>query len=356
MGYKRGDPWPEQVSKFFTSQPNELRSKSTGMGSPVLDFLIGGDNSNLEYIIEALKEGSTTTGTHEGRTRKSRSTVEKLKSSLDDGMPAQAVANWVQCDDPKCLKWRKIPWHADVDLLPDKFFCKDNKWSTEPISCDAPEDVWDDNDAPVLRETKNKISEVDFRKGERFDVQRKGKVKFYEAVVIKSDNSAVTKRVFFHFLHHKKEFDEWVDIASSRIAHNRTYTGICVTQYEKQTKFKERSLDAHNIKNIKCDSEIGSKPKTRLTVEESKIESKKEATLTNRQYTEESSNGVVTMVSQIGLEMKNHTLKKDNNISPAHALDFSLTNNTREIGKGLITETMKIEEQKASKDFSTQKA
>lgn len=169
---------------------------------------------------------------------------------------------------------------------------------------------------------------------------------------------------------------------SSRIAHNRTYTGICVTQYEKQTKFKEssvdthdikntkcdseigsepkncltcdeidnlydeqtkfkeRSLDAHNIKNIKCDSEIGSKPKTRLTVEESKIESKKEATLTNRQYTEESSNGVVTMVSQIGLEMKNHTLKKDNNISPAHALDFSLTNNTREIGKGLITETM----------------
>ena len=163
--YKRGDPWPEQVSKFFTSQPNELRSKSTGMGSPVLDYLIGGDNSNLEYIINALKEGSTTTGIHEGRTRKSRSTVEKLKSSLDDGMPAQAVANWVQCDDPKCLKWRKIPWHADVDLLPDKFFCKDNKWSTEPISCDAPEDVWDDNDAPVLRETKNKISEVDFRKG-----------------------------------------------------------------------------------------------------------------------------------------------------------------------------------------------
>merc|ERR1712238_286806 len=103
--------------------------------------------------------------------------------------------------------------------------------------------------------------------------------------------------------------------------------------YEKQTKFKE-------IKNTKCDSEIGSKPKTRLTVEESKIESKKEATLTNRQYTEESSNGVVTIVSQIGLEMKNHTLKKDNNISPAHALDFSLTNNTREIGKGLITETM----------------
>merc|ERR1712238_543476 len=40
--YQRGDPWPEQVSKFFTSQPNELRSKSTGMGSPVLDFLIGG--------------------------------------------------------------------------------------------------------------------------------------------------------------------------------------------------------------------------------------------------------------------------------------------------------------------------
>ncbi|EDO27709.1 predicted protein, partial [Nematostella vectensis] len=27
---------------------------------------------------------------------------------------------WVQCDNPKCLKWRKLPNHISADSLPDK--------------------------------------------------------------------------------------------------------------------------------------------------------------------------------------------------------------------------------------------
>ena len=65
-------------------------------------------------------------------------------------MPAQATVTWVQCNNPKCLKWRKIPFHVDMDLLLNKFFCKDNVWDPTTNSCDAPQDTFDNQVNTIL--------------------------------------------------------------------------------------------------------------------------------------------------------------------------------------------------------------
>ncbi|EDO38839.1 predicted protein, partial [Nematostella vectensis] len=52
---------------------------------------------------------------------------------------------WVQCDNPKCLKWRKLPKHISADSLPDKWYCRNHplpEWN----SCDIPEVLEDEQE------------------------------------------------------------------------------------------------------------------------------------------------------------------------------------------------------------------
>ena len=46
----------------------------------------------------------------------------------------QEAENWVQCENPDCMKWRKIPISVNADLLPDPWFCSMNKWDAERVS------------------------------------------------------------------------------------------------------------------------------------------------------------------------------------------------------------------------------
>jgi hypothetical protein len=126
------------------------------MGSPVLDYLVTGNDENIQHVSSALRGDASTS--EQGRSKMSSS--DRLQSTVDDGMPAQAVANWVQCENPKCLKWRKLPWHVDVDLLPEKFFCKDNVWNPKSQYCEAIEDEWDMGDAPIKFDTNDENFEV----------------------------------------------------------------------------------------------------------------------------------------------------------------------------------------------------
>ena len=105
-------------------------------------------DENIRKIAAALK-GKDDESDETKSKRSKLSTSDRLQSTVDEGMPAQAVANWVQCEDSKCLKWRKLPWHVDVDLLPEKFYCKDNIWNPNRQTCDATEDDWDMDDAPI---------------------------------------------------------------------------------------------------------------------------------------------------------------------------------------------------------------
>ena len=146
--YQRGSPWDEDLAKYFCPLEQDSPDPTMPIGSPVLDYLVTGHDDNIRHIQAALTGKSET---DQGRSK--LSTSERLQSTVDEGMPAQAVANWVQCEDPKCLKWRKLPWHVDVDLLPENFFCKDNIWNPKSQRCEDSEDEWDMDDAPIKFDT-----------------------------------------------------------------------------------------------------------------------------------------------------------------------------------------------------------
>jgi len=114
------------------------------LGSPVLDFLVTGDASNIDLVKGILRDGYNATNNDKSSKAKRATKVDRLQSHVDEGMPQQAVCNWVMCE--KCAKWRRLPFHVDVDALPEKFYCKDNIWNPESNSCDAPEDLWQDSE------------------------------------------------------------------------------------------------------------------------------------------------------------------------------------------------------------------
>ena len=154
--HKRGSPWSEDLLRYFPPPSADAGDSLLMMGSPVLDLLITGNDENIDEVVDGLQHSNgdgadSDTGDSDKRKKRrgKKSAAERLQSSMDEGMPAQAVANWVQCENPNCMKWRKLPWHVDVDLLPEKFYCKDNKWNPGYDNCDAPEDDWDMADAPV---------------------------------------------------------------------------------------------------------------------------------------------------------------------------------------------------------------
>lgn len=155
--YKRGSPWPDELRRQFVDNDDEASADGSSLswmpiGSPVLDLLVTGDDCNMMTILELL--GSDTSGNSESN--------EGLMSTVDHGRPAQAVSNWVQCENPSCQKWRKIPWHVDIDMLSEKFVCSDNIWNKNSASCDAPEDNWDEeNDACVEADGSVKPREVE---------------------------------------------------------------------------------------------------------------------------------------------------------------------------------------------------
>jgi hypothetical protein len=144
---QRGSPWPDEVRKAYVDKTDSgLISDASGQwlpfGSPILDFLVTGDDFNIMAILETLGSVNLFDG--------SKSAADNLLSTVDQGRPAQAVSNWVQCEYPNCLKWRKLPWHVDVDTLAEQFFCKDNIWNPSSDSCNDPEDDWDESaDAQV---------------------------------------------------------------------------------------------------------------------------------------------------------------------------------------------------------------
>lgn len=241
---KRGDPFPDSLRHIFSATKVAGETQGfTPFGSPVLDFLVRGDDQSLQLLLGKLKEQSRP-GECKNKPEPG-APVNRLQSSVDEGMPAQAVANWVQCENPACLKWRKVPWHVDIDALPEKFYCSDNKWNLAANTCDSPEDQWDENDSTfqnggvekesdkkmledpvsakgsVHAKEEPKIKEADFTIGARFDVLRTNRAKkkiCCTGIVIDLDLSGATKRVKFHFAKVAAKFDEWIDVGSPRIA------------------------------------------------------------------------------------------------------------------------------------------
>lgn len=143
--YQRGNPWPDEVKKAFCSSEMDYLQSDTSLvwlpfGSPILDFLVTGEEESIASVLYELDADDTVS---------LKKSSDGLLLSVDKGRPAQAVSNWVQCENPDCMKWRKIPWFVDLDLLPEKFYCHDNEWDPAANSCDAPEEDWDAQDKLV---------------------------------------------------------------------------------------------------------------------------------------------------------------------------------------------------------------
>lgn len=64
--------------------------------------------------------------------------------------------SWVQCDNPQCLKWRKLPDGTDLEKLPDKWYCKDNPYP-HMRSCDIPEEKEDEVEQPYVKTQKKRL-------------------------------------------------------------------------------------------------------------------------------------------------------------------------------------------------------
>ncbi|KAM3607367.1 uncharacterized protein V6R79_006353 [Siganus canaliculatus] len=63
---------------------------------------------------------------------------------VEDGMK-RPDQNWVQCDNSKCLKWRKLPDGIDCNKLPDKWFCRMNP-DPQFRNCQVDEEPVDSDD------------------------------------------------------------------------------------------------------------------------------------------------------------------------------------------------------------------
>uniref|UniRef100_A0A9J7Y4V7 MORC family CW-type zinc finger 3a n=1 Tax=Cyprinus carpio carpio TaxID=630221 RepID=A0A9J7Y4V7_CYPCA len=71
----------------------------------------------------------------------------RLKKGSNTTLPIPKCPdqNWVQCDEMKCQKWRKLPDGIDVNKLPEKWFCR---YNPDPMfrRCEQEEEAEDSED------------------------------------------------------------------------------------------------------------------------------------------------------------------------------------------------------------------
>ncbi|KAI2509470.1 DNA binding protein [Fragilaria crotonensis] len=194
--HQRGSTFPDELANVFKGP--ELKYEeglllTLPIGSPILDLLIMGDDANINAVLTALdhdrlRDVRTGTSTDTATTR--------LESTIDEAMPAQAVAKWVQCENEGCLKWRRLPFFVDVDVLPEQFFCRDNVWNPEAQNCDAPEDTWDDCDNQLHNEGIEKESDKEMQSVREGDGDREFQVELQYAIGDRYDVLRTKKKCF----------------------------------------------------------------------------------------------------------------------------------------------------------------
>ncbi|XP_028413636.1 MORC family CW-type zinc finger protein 3-like [Dendronephthya gigantea] len=88
------------------------------------------------------------------------STNSVIDQTIPEPQEVQSIPDqtWAQCDEPSCLKWRKLPDGIHPDSLPDKWFCHMNP-DPNFKSCDVPEEKDDDqsNITPYAKVQKKRL-------------------------------------------------------------------------------------------------------------------------------------------------------------------------------------------------------
>ena len=71
----------------------------------------------------------------------------EARKTRSGGMGGVDDRVWVACN--KCDKWRALPASVDTKQLPDIWVCADNTYDPEHATCDAPEEVFKQQDAEL---------------------------------------------------------------------------------------------------------------------------------------------------------------------------------------------------------------
>ena len=90
-----------------------------------------------ERMIEKQLESLRSEDAHRAAASLAAISAEEVAVVVED--------QWAQCEEPSCLKWRKIPASAvEAGDLPDVFKCSLNRWDLGRSNCSVPEELDDD--------------------------------------------------------------------------------------------------------------------------------------------------------------------------------------------------------------------
>ncbi len=119
--------WPNGVIEQFhldAVSPAETEAGTWLFGGPCLDYAVTQDRAALRNLVREMQG-------YKAKAQGSGGKGEQVE---------EASVKWIQCENPECLKWRKLPsWLRDEEL-PEKFTCDQNKWVPDQASCGAKED------------------------------------------------------------------------------------------------------------------------------------------------------------------------------------------------------------------------
>jgi hypothetical protein len=225
------------LPKIFRQCFNNIIIQNQSMmllGSPVLDVNLGQVHAVENCLIEIFSK------------KKIPKKIE-IFGQYDLNLPPEKPTAWVQCE--KCLKWRRVPFHVNVDTLPEQWYCENNSWDLEKAHCHFPQDQYDAEKEATL--TSSLVTDDlssnsvvgggggggggggNIKEGEWKDVYCLRNEVYYEARAMKirtkkgKGKGEVSKtEIRFHFKGWKPAQDEWIDSCSDRIAPHHFYTNV----------------------------------------------------------------------------------------------------------------------------------
>ncbi|KAJ8604689.1 hypothetical protein CTAYLR_006545 [Chrysophaeum taylorii] len=101
----------------------------------------------------------------------SSSPAGPILGSLPPEKEEAPLFQWVQCD--RCQKWRRLPGVVDAEQLPEKWFCVMNRWDAARRSCDAPEEVEEEEPAPRPKTVKARTTAAKRSRSEETESPRR---------------------------------------------------------------------------------------------------------------------------------------------------------------------------------------
>ena len=209
-------PWPQECRHIFPDVLSQNMYQHV-YGSPLFDELlkgVGEDEKSLPRTIRDLKRLSL---------RKKYKPLYKTENILSSLQPVEEVKeeNWIQCENPECLKWRKVPVTVDVLKVPSPWTCKDNIWNPKRADCSVPEESYS-QDTQYAYEVEDIAGTI----GEYVDGFCQLDNTWHVCKIVDIREQDLEKEYLLHYSGWQSKYDEWVKGGCSHIKPLNTHTTI----------------------------------------------------------------------------------------------------------------------------------